>query len=149
MSLQPDAYSILSTSNLLASYLRGTYSFQKASILVGFSLQGTRCPETLRRTLSLRDLVRTIKNLPLSINNIFVLFYVLFVLCRSVYCLCVNVYCTVLYCCHRVATQLQFNKYSISSWNTIFATTFRRSILPTKLLIHKARTSLPDLIIIC
>ena len=40
-------------------------------------------------------------------SKLFVLFYVLCVFSRSVYCLCVNAYCTVLYYCHRVATQLQ------------------------------------------
>ena len=50
----------------------------------------------------------TVRTLP----KMFVLFYVLFVSCFSVY-LCVCVCKCVLYYCHRVATQLQFNKYII------------------------------------
>ena len=41
-------------------------------------------------------------------SKIFMLFYALHVLCRSVYCVCKYV----LYCCHRVATQLQLTNIS-------------------------------------
>ena len=45
-------------------------------------------------------------------SKLFVLSYVLFVLCRSVYCVCVCVCKCVLYCCHRVSTQLQLTDIS-------------------------------------
>jgi len=48
---------------------------------------------------------------PRTLPNIFVLFCLLFALCRSVYCFVCK---CVLYCCHRVATQLQFDKHIIS-----------------------------------